>query len=65
MHTTAKEKNGAAHPCYQLSSEKRSIHYALLRAMFSPLYTALQIELFKKHLCNQSSHYEKFGPFLL
>ena len=50
---------------YQLSSEKWSIHYALLSAMFNPLHSSTNQELIEKHLCNQNSHYEKYGRFLL
>ena len=33
--------------------------------MFSPLHNIMNQELFKKHLRNQSSHYEKYGRFPL
>ena len=48
---------------YQLLSEKWRIHYASVLAMFNPLYSNTNRELFEKHLCNQSSHYEKYGWF--
>jgi len=38
--------------------------YALLSALFNLLLRSTQ-KLFKKNLCNQSSHYEKHGWFLL
>ena len=44
---------------HQLSSEMWSIHYASLSAMFNPLHNITIQELFKKHLCNQSNHYER------
>ena len=31
--------------------------------MFNPLHNIANQELFEKHLCNQSSHYEKYGHF--
>ena len=37
---------------YQLSCEKGSIHYASLSAMFNPLHSVLNHELFEKHLYN-------------
>ena len=37
---------------YQLSSEKRSIHHTLLSAMFNPLHSIPDLELFEKHLHN-------------
>ena len=37
---------------YQLSSEKLSIHYASLSAIFNPLHSISNQELFEKHLCN-------------
>jgi len=35
-----------------------SIHYSSLSAMFTPLYSSTNQELFEKYVCNQSSHYE-------
>ena len=64
-HTTSKERNGNARPSYQLSSEKWSIHYASLLAVFNSLHNVMNQELFEKHLCNQSSHYKKYGRFPL
>ena len=49
----------APRPSYQLSSEKWSIHYASLSAMFNPLHSIMNQELFKNNLCNQSSLNEK------
>ena len=62
-----KERFGATHPSYisyHLKSEVR-INYASLSAMFNPLHSSTNQELFKKHLCNQNSHYEKYGRFPL
>ena len=50
---------------YQLSSEKSSIHCASLSAVFNPLHSSMNQELFKKHLCYQNSHYDKYGRFPL
>ena len=63
MHTKRK-KRCRVPQLYQLSSEKCSIHYTSLSAMFNPLHSSTNQELFEKHLCNQSSHYEKYGRFL-
>ena len=60
MHT---ERNSAACPSYINYHLKRSIHYALLSAMFTPLHSSTNQELFKKHLYNQNSHYEKTDDF--
>ena len=64
-HTAPKEGNGTTRPSYQLSSEKCSINYTSLLAMFNLLRSITNQELFDKHLCNQSSHYEKYGQFSL
>ena len=41
------------HRTPQLSSEKWSIHYASLSALYNPLYTSISNQdLFEKHLCN-------------
>jgi len=32
--------------------------------MFNWLHSNMNQELFEKHLCNQSSHYEKYGRFV-
>jgi len=39
---------------------KWSIYYCSLSAMFYPLHSSTNQELFEKHICNHSSHYEKF-----
>ena len=44
---------------------KVSIHYTSLSAMFNPLHSSAKQELSEKLLCNQNSHYEKYGRFLL
>ena len=56
LHTTSEMA-----PRAPVISEKLRIHYASLSAMFSPLHRSTIQELFKKHLCNQNSHYEKYG----
>ena len=33
--------------------------------MFNLSHSIVNQELFEKHLCNQSSHYGKYGQFLL
>jgi len=33
--------------------------------MFYLLHSSTNQELFEKHLCNKSSHYEKYGRFLV
>jgi len=40
-----------------------SIHCPSLSAMFNSLCSSTNQELFEKHLCNKSSHYEKYGRF--
>jgi len=43
-----------------------SIHCpSLLSAMFDSLHSSTNQEVFEKHLCNKSSHYEKCGWFLV
>jgi len=37
-----------------------SIHYGSLSAMFTPLHSSTNKELFKTCICNQSSQYEKY-----
>ena len=44
-----------------ISIEKRSIHYASLSAMFNPLHSILNQELFEKHLCNPRISKERNG----
>ena len=48
---------------YQLSSEKQTIHYASLSAMFNLLHSSTNQEMLEKYLCSQNSHYEKYGQF--
>ena len=60
-----KRKKGAACLSSQLSSEKWDIHYASLSAMFNPLHSITNQELFEKHLYKQSSHYKKYRQFPL
>ena len=33
--------------------------------LFNSLHSSTNQELFEKHLCNKSSHYEKYGQFLV
>jgi len=40
-----------------------SIHYPSLSAMFDSLHSSMSHEVFEKHLCNKSSHYEKSDYF--
>ena len=40
------------------------VKYPLLFVV-SPLHSSTNQELFKKHLCNQSTHYEKYRRFPL
>ena len=37
-----------------------SIHYCSLSAMFTPLHSRGNQELFNMHVCSQSSHYENY-----
>ena len=37
-----------------------SIRYDSLSTIFIPLHSSMNQELFKKYVCNQSSHYEKY-----
>ena len=62
-HTTSRERNGVARLSYQLSSEKYTLYP--LRFIVSYVQPITNQEMFEKHLCNQSSHYEKYGRFLL
>jgi len=50
-------------PVYQLLSEKRSSHCALLPAAFNLLPTSTNQELFENQLRNQNSQYEKYRKF--
>ena len=63
MHTTSKVKKWHCTPSFQLSFEKWNTHYAPLLAMSNPLHSITNQELFKKHLCNRSSHYEIMDHF--
>ena len=61
---TMKNMDGATCPSYVY--QKWSIHYAILSAAFKPpLHNSINQELFEKHLCSQSSHYEKHKRFPL
>ena len=42
-----------------------SIHCPSLSAMFNSLHSSMNQEPFEKYLCNQGSHYEKYGRFPL
>jgi len=57
------QNNGTVHPSYiyQLSSEKKTLHYHA--AMFNPLYSNINLQLFENNLCNQSSYYQNYGWF--
>ena len=50
---------------HQLTFEKRSIHHASLSARFNSLHSSINQVLFKKHICNESNRYEKYGWFSL
>jgi len=54
--------DSVARPSYHLK-----LKYPLpsLSSMFNLLHSSTNQELFQKHLCNQSSHYEKYAQFLL
>ena len=58
--TASKEKNGTARPSY-INYRLKSEVSIMLSAVCSTHYTAVQ--LFEKHLCNQSSHYENTDNF--
>ena len=60
-----KNAKGVMHPSWwchalQISSEKWSIHYASLSAIFNLSHSSMNQQLFEKHLCNQSIHNEKY-----
>ena len=57
MHTTSEMHR--ASQLYQLSSEKWSIYYASLSAMFNPLHSISNQELFEKHLYNPCTPKER------
>ena len=42
-----------------------SIHCPSLSAMFDLLHSSMNQEVFEKHLCIKSSHYEKYWRFLI
>ena len=54
--------NGAVRPSYRL---KLKYPLPFLSAMFDLLHSSMNQELFEKHLCNKSSHYEKYRQFLV
>ena len=64
IHTYRKKLNRMPQ-LYQLSSEKGSIHYLSLSAMFNPLCNSTNQELFEKHFCNQNTYHDKYGRFPL
>jgi len=52
-------------PCAPVIVWDWSIHYPPLSAMFDSLHSSTNQELFENHLCNKSSHYEKYKQFLI
>ena len=52
-------------PCAPVTVWNWSIHCPSLSAVFDSLRSSTNQELFEKHLCNKSSHYEKYGQFLI
>jgi len=54
--------NGTTRPTYIIITWKED---ALLTAMFNPLCSSTNQQLFKKNFCNQSSRYENYGQFPL
>ena len=52
-------------PHAPLSSEKLSIHYASLSALFNLLHSILNQELFENHLCNPRIYRKKMVPRVL
>ena len=64
MHTTSEMV-----PCVPATVErlKSEVSIMLFWQLCStrPLHSISNQELFEKHLCNQNSHYEKYGQFLL
>ena len=44
---------------------KLSIHCPSLSAVFDSLHSSTNQEVFEKHLCIKSSHYDKYGWFLV
>jgi len=59
-HTTPNVRNGTKHPSFIIVSVT-----LLLKLSFNPLHSRTNQQLFEKHLCNQSHHYEKYRWFLL
>ena len=57
--------DGAACPMHLLSEAEISIQCPSLSAMFDSLHSSTNQELPEKHLCNKSSHDEKYGLFLI
>jgi len=54
MHTTSKQLHRAPHlHIYRLKED------ASLPAMFNPLFSSTNQQLFKMNFCNQSSHYRR------
>ena len=51
-------------PVNQLSSEKLSIQYTSLLAMFILLHSSTSQQLLKKHLSNVNNHYENTDDFI-
>jgi len=52
-------------PCTPVIVWNWSIHCPSLSAVFDSLHSSTNQEMFEKHLCNKSSHYEKYGWFLV
>ena len=52
-------------PCTPVIVWSWSIHCPSLSAMFDSLHSSTNQEVFEKHLYNKSSHYEKYGRFLV
>ena len=48
---------------YQISSEKVKYPLCFVVGYVNPLHSSMNQELFEKHLCNQSSHYENTDDF--
>ena len=65
MHTTSEMVSHNPATVYQLSSEKRNIHYASLSAMFNLLHSISNQELFEKHFYNPCIPKERNGTTYL
>ena len=50
-------------PQLSITDLKVKCHYALLSPIFSPLHSVTNEKQYQKCLCNQSSHYRKYGRF--